>query len=75
MKRYWPYLNRVTRLALPMATSRLLNMLSLFIGTVMLSYLSRQVLAASTLITAAQGTCIVIGEKKRKDLNCYFLNN
>jgi len=60
MRRMALYLTRVTRLALPMATSRLLNMLSLFIGTIMLSYLGEKVLAASTLITAAQGTCIVI---------------
>lgn len=47
-------------LSLPMAGSRFIQMLTGFIGMVMLAHLGRQVLAASALINSTMATCILI---------------
>lgn len=56
----WMDFKEVLNLALPMAGSRLLQMLSGFIGMLFLAHLGPSVLAASTLITATQIMVIVV---------------
>ena len=53
-------IKNVINLALPMAGSRLIQMLSGFIGMLMLARLGHSVLAASMLMTSTQVTIIVI---------------
>ncbi len=55
----WELIKRVMRLAMPMAGSRLLQMLSGFIGMLMLAHLGHGVLAASALMTATQIAILV----------------
>lgn len=57
---FWGLVKHIYRLALPMAGSRLIQMLSSFIGILMLAHLGHQVLAASALITSTQVTVIVV---------------
>ncbi len=53
-------IKNVVNLALPMAGSRLIQMLSGFIGMLMLARLGHSILAASMLMTSTQVTIIVI---------------
>ncbi|PNT90168.1 MATE family efflux transporter [Coxiella burnetii] len=53
-------IKNVVNLALPMAESRLIQMLSGFIGMLMLARLGHSILAASMLMTSTQVTIIVI---------------
>src|SRR3990167_5877982 len=52
--------SRAIRLALPMAGSRLIQMLSGFIGMLMLARLGHQVLAASALMTSTMVTIMLM---------------
>ena len=51
---------RIVKLALPMAGSRLIQMLSGFVGMLMLAHLGHQVLAAGALMTSTLITIIVV---------------
>ncbi|PHQ82389.1 MAG: MATE family efflux transporter [Coxiella sp. (in: Bacteria)] len=51
---------RILKIAFPMAGARIINMISIFVGMVMVSRLGHDVLAASALITASYYTVVVI---------------
>ncbi len=51
---------RILKIAFPMAGARLINMLSIFIGMIMIARLGADVLAASALISASYFTVLVI---------------
>lgn len=51
---------RILKIAFPMAAARLINMLSVFIGMIMIAQLGYDVLAASALMSAAYFTVMVI---------------
>ena len=52
--------SRILKRAFPMAGARLINMLSVFIGMIMIAQLGHDVLAASAIISAGYFTVIVI---------------
>lgn len=54
------YYQRIIKLAIPVAASNLLNLLTSFVGLSMVSHLGDQELAASALMYATQTTVIVI---------------
>lgn len=51
---------RILKIAFPMAGARLINMVSIFIGMIMIAHLGHDVLAASALISASYFTLLVI---------------
>lgn len=53
-------LRKILKIALPMAVARIINMISIFVGMIMIARLGHQVLAASALISSAYTTLMVI---------------
>lgn len=51
---------RILKIAFPMAGARVINMISVFIGMIMIARLGHQVLAASALISASYFTVLVL---------------
>lgn len=54
-------IKKTLQLVMPLASSRLFNMVSLFIGTLFIARLNHTVLAASALITVTQTCLVVVG--------------